>query len=107
MKLSKIALAQTVLSNCSREELRHVARNLGLPTGRNKKDTLFAVSEAVAHNKVHFSAHVFLRTRRNWRNGKYVPGLGETQETLFAKRIRTHRPDQTDYVKPSFPKSRS
>ena len=107
IKLSKLAMVGTLLSDFSRDELRHIARNLGLPTGRDRSDTLKVVHQAVLDNAVHFSAHVFLRTKRNWQNGKYNPNLGQWQEDLIQRRFRTHRPNKTYWLKPSVPKSRT
>jgi hypothetical protein len=100
--VTAFGFAASFLATQSRQTLRTLAANAGVPTGRNKKDTLRNLNDALANKKVHLSTYLTFRTSRNQnpKTGEYDASMGQSQRELLTARVRTHRPPQLDFVAP-------
>jgi hypothetical protein len=102
LHLTVLGFAASFLQSQSRETLRTLAANAGVPTGRNKKDTLRNLNDALADKKVHLSTYLTFRTARNQnpKTGQYDASMGQNQRDLLSAKVRTHRPAELTFVAP-------
>ena len=82
VKTSKAAVAAVLLSSMTRDELRAVATEIGVPRGKNASDTAKNLQQAVADGKLHFKASCTL---------SFKPADGSaSRQTYFGKTLRTY-----------------
>lgn len=103
MKTSKsktllVSLATPIFASMTREELRIVARALGVPRGKNGKDTLANLQTAVAEGKAHVKTLGYV----------YAPSpltdapAGTRGPCIFIKKLRTYKGDKTLFAPADF-----
>lgn len=100
--VTALGFAAGFLHSQSRNTLRTLAANAGVPTGRNKRDTLRNLNNALATKKLHLSLYPTFRTPRNQNptTGKYDPKMNQSQQTLLSAKVRTHRDPELTFVAP-------
>lgn len=82
VKTSKAAVVAVLLSSMTRDELRAVATEIGVPRGKNAKDTAANLQKAVADGKLNFKASCTL---------SFKPEDGSApRKTYFGKTLRTY-----------------
>lgn len=85
-----IALATPIFTSMNREELRTLARSLNVPRGRNAKDTIANLQQAVADGKAHVKTLGYVYAPP-------APGspVGSRGPCVFMKKLRTYKPNKT------------
>ena len=89
------SLSYPVLASMTRDELRSVAKVLNVPRGRNGKDTLANLSNAIATGKAHIKVLGYI----------YAPApadapAGSRGATVFIKKLRTYKADKVLFAPP-------
>jgi len=79
-------MVMEVLNSMTRTELRNLAVQLGVPRGRNKRDTEKNLGQAIYDGKAHIKTVVYI-------NALPIPPSTQGQ-TLFIKKFRTYKPDK-------------
>lgn len=87
----KTTLATKILNDLTREELNAVASNLNLSLGKSKSNTVTNIAQAITKGKARISGVVSIQTPRT---DNKIP------LNLAVRKIRTHKPDKTIYVRP-------
>ncbi len=83
---TKANIASPLLASMTREELRSVARVLGVPRGKNTKDTIANLTQAVADGKAQVKMVGYITTP--------VTPEQPFRKTLFVKKLRTYKDDK-------------
>jgi hypothetical protein len=85
-KMLLVAIATSIFASMTREELRTVARALGVPRGKSGKDTFANLQTAVAEGKCHVKTLGYIYNAND---------KGERASCIFVKKVRTDKPAKT------------
>lgn len=94
IKTTSPTLALPLLQSMSRDDLRAVATNLGVPRGKNREDTIANLADAVEEGKAHIKANWTIsfkpadgsKSRETYfvgMNRTYISGPGKGNEVIF------------------------
>ena len=83
-----------VLDSLTRQEVRNIAITLGVPRGKDKKNTIANLARAIADGKAQFKSVVTIYANPQ-------PGSLNTHgKTLLSKKFRTYKDDKVLYPVP-------
>jgi hypothetical protein len=78
------AAALPLLDSMSRDELRELAKTIGVPTGKDKKNSIINLGQAIRDGKLHFKASCTLSVN------PAKQGEPSQRVTYFGKNLRTY-----------------
>jgi hypothetical protein len=84
-KTAKNILVAQTLNDMTTDALRAIAKEIGVPVGKSKKDTVANVAIAFNDGKAHFTAQVIIRT---------APDASANRKIVYAFKYRTHKEDK-------------
>ena len=84
IKLVGAAASLPLLDSMSRDELRDLAKAIGVPSGHDKADTIGNLATAIRDGKLHFKASCTLSTNPAQK------GEPTKRMTYFGKNLRTY-----------------